>query len=85
MGLRFRVIQSNDRGLITKQGDRTCARRGPAKGEEGLNYRPYSAGPVAKTSISPGAGPSGQANGLGMTCLRGAFVDGRQSEHQPKE
>jgi hypothetical protein len=34
MELKFRVIQSNDRGLITKQGDRTYARRGPAKGEE---------------------------------------------------
>jgi len=36
MQLKFRVIQSNDRGLITKQGDRTYARRGPAKGEETL-------------------------------------------------
>ena len=36
MELKFRVIQSNDRGLITKQGDRTYARRGPAKGEEAL-------------------------------------------------
>jgi hypothetical protein len=36
MELRFRIIQSNDRGLITKQGDRTYARRGPAKGEEAL-------------------------------------------------
>ena len=36
MQLKFRVIQSNDRGLITKQGDRTYARRGPAKGEEAL-------------------------------------------------
>ena len=36
MELKFRVIQSNDRGLITKQGDRTYARRGPAKGEETL-------------------------------------------------
>ena len=36
MDLKFRVIQSNDRGLITKQGDRTYARRGPAKGEEAL-------------------------------------------------
>ena len=36
MELKFRVIQSNDRGLITKQGDRTYARRGPAKGEEDL-------------------------------------------------
>ena len=36
MELKFRVIQSNDRGLITQQGDRTYARRGPAKGEEVL-------------------------------------------------
>ena len=36
MQLKFRVIQSNDRGLITKQGDCTYARRGPAKGEEAL-------------------------------------------------
>ena len=36
MELKFRVIQSNDRGLITKQGDRTYARRGPAKSEEAL-------------------------------------------------
>jgi hypothetical protein len=36
MERKFRVIQSNDRGLITKQGDRTYARRGPAKGEEVL-------------------------------------------------
>ena len=36
MQLKFRVIQSNDRGLITKQGDRTYARHGPAKGEETL-------------------------------------------------
>jgi len=36
MELKFRVIQSNNRGLITKQGDRTYARRGPAKGEEAL-------------------------------------------------
>jgi 5-methylcytosine-specific restriction endonuclease McrA len=34
--LKFRVIQSNDRGLVTQQGDRTYARRGPAKGEESL-------------------------------------------------
>ena len=34
--MKFRIIQSNDRGLITKQGDRTYARRGPAKGEEAL-------------------------------------------------
>jgi 5-methylcytosine-specific restriction endonuclease McrA len=36
MELKFRVIQSNNRGLITKQGDRTYARRGPAKGEAAL-------------------------------------------------
>ncbi len=36
MELKFRVIQSNDRGLVTQQGDRTYARRGPAKGEESL-------------------------------------------------
>jgi hypothetical protein len=36
MQLKFRLIQSNNRGLITKQGDRTYARRGPAKGEEAL-------------------------------------------------
>ena len=36
MDLKFRVIQSNDRGLVTKPGDCTYARRGPAKGEEGL-------------------------------------------------
>jgi 5-methylcytosine-specific restriction endonuclease McrA len=36
MELKFRVIQSNDRGLITQQGDRTYARRGPAKGEEAI-------------------------------------------------
>jgi hypothetical protein len=34
--MKFRIIQSNNRGLITKQGDRTYARRGPAKGEEAL-------------------------------------------------
>lgn len=34
--MKFRVIQSNDRGLITRKGDRTYARRGPAKGEEAL-------------------------------------------------
>jgi len=34
--MKFRVIQSNNRGLITKQGDRTYARRRPAKGEEAL-------------------------------------------------
>jgi hypothetical protein len=36
MDLKFRVIQSNDRGLVTKPGDCTYARRGPAKGEEDL-------------------------------------------------
>ncbi len=36
MELKFRVIQSNDRGLITQLGDRTYARRGPAKGQEVL-------------------------------------------------
>jgi len=36
MGLKFRVIQSNDRGLITKEGDRTYASRRPAKNEEAL-------------------------------------------------
>ncbi len=36
MGMKFRVIQSNDRGLITREGDRTYARRRPAKGEEAL-------------------------------------------------
>jgi hypothetical protein len=34
--MKFRVIQSNDRGLITREGDRTYARRRPAKGEEAL-------------------------------------------------
>lgn len=34
--MKFRVIQSNDRGLVTRQGDRTYARMGPAKGEEAL-------------------------------------------------
>ena len=34
--MKFRLIQSNNRGLITKQGDRTYARRRPAKGEEAL-------------------------------------------------
>ena len=32
--MKFRLIQSNDRGLLTKVGDRTYARRKPAKGEE---------------------------------------------------
>lgn len=36
MELKFRMIQSNDHGLITKPGDRTYAQRGPAKGEEAL-------------------------------------------------
>ena len=39
MELKFHVIQSNNRGLITQQGDRTYARRGPAKGEEALELR----------------------------------------------
>ena len=34
--MKFRVIQSNDRGLLTKVGDRTYAHRKPAKGEEQL-------------------------------------------------
>jgi len=34
--MKFRVIQSNDRGLMTQEGDRTYASRGPAKGEEEL-------------------------------------------------
>ena len=34
--MKFRVIQSNDRGLLTKEGDRTYAHRKPAKGEEQL-------------------------------------------------
>lgn len=32
--MKFRLIQSNDRGLITRVGDRTFAHGGPAKGEE---------------------------------------------------
>ena len=32
--MKFRVIQSNNRGLVTQVGDRTYARRRPAKGEE---------------------------------------------------
>jgi 5-methylcytosine-specific restriction endonuclease McrA len=32
--MKFRLIQSNDRGLVTRPGDRTFARRGPARGEE---------------------------------------------------
>jgi 5-methylcytosine-specific restriction endonuclease McrA len=32
--MKFRLIQSNNRGLITSAGDRTYARSGPAKGEE---------------------------------------------------
>ena len=32
--MKFRLIQSNNRGLITRAGDRTYARSGPAKGEE---------------------------------------------------
>ena len=34
--MKFRVIQSNNRGLVTQDGDRTYASRGPAKGEEAL-------------------------------------------------
>lgn len=34
--MKSRVIQSNDRGLITRAGDRTFARRKPANGEENL-------------------------------------------------
>ena len=32
--MKFRVIQSNDRGLVTRVGDRTYASRRPARGEE---------------------------------------------------
>ena len=32
--MKFRLIQSNNRGLITRVGDRTFASSGPAKGEE---------------------------------------------------
>ena len=32
--MKFRLIQSNNRGLITRAGDRTYARSGPGKGEE---------------------------------------------------
>jgi hypothetical protein len=32
--VKFRLIQSNNRGLITRTGDRTYARSGPGKGEE---------------------------------------------------
>jgi len=35
--MKFRVIQSNDRGLITKVGDRTFFSRKPKKGEENLS------------------------------------------------
>ena len=34
--MKFRVIQSNNRGLVTQDGDRTYASRGTAKGEEAL-------------------------------------------------
>jgi len=34
--MKFRVIQSNNRGLVTQAGDCTYASRGPAKGEEAL-------------------------------------------------
>jgi hypothetical protein len=34
--MKFRVIQSNNRGLVTQEGDRTYASRGPAKAEEEL-------------------------------------------------
>jgi len=36
MAIKFRLIQSNNRGLVTKVGDRTFASRRPAKGEEEL-------------------------------------------------
>lgn len=36
MVIKFRLIQSNNRGLVTKVGDRTFASRRPAKGEEEL-------------------------------------------------
>lgn len=36
--MKLRLIQSNDRGLITKVGDRTFSRRRPAKGEEFLEF-----------------------------------------------
>ncbi len=32
--MKFRVIQSNNRGLVARVGDRTYASRGPARGEE---------------------------------------------------
>jgi hypothetical protein len=32
--MKFRLIQSNNRGLVTRVGDRTYARIGPAKGDE---------------------------------------------------
>lgn len=34
--MKFRMIQSNDHGLVTQAGDRTYARRKPAKGEEAI-------------------------------------------------
>ena len=76
MQLKFRVIQSNDRGLITKQGDRTYARRGPAKGEEALELPTLFIWLAAKTVTSPAAGPSGQASGLRMTSFTSSAVFG---------
>ena len=32
--MKFRIIQSNNRGLVARIGDRTYASRGPARGEE---------------------------------------------------
>ncbi len=34
--MKFRIIQSNDRGIITKVGDLTYHSRGTAKGKEHL-------------------------------------------------
>lgn len=34
--IKFRVIQSNNRGLVLRAGDRTYARGRPAKGEEAI-------------------------------------------------
>ncbi len=51
--MKFRVIQSNDRGLLTKVGDRTYARRKPAKGEEQLELPTLFLGQEATAPPSP--------------------------------
>jgi hypothetical protein len=65
--MKFRLIQSNNRGLITRAGDRTYAHSGPGKGEEDCDLPTLFIWSKNPGVLSLAAGPAGQERSSTVT------------------